>query len=449
MREKIITLLREKKFHELKTYLDTRNSVDLAGCMEELENEDLIVVFRLLSKEQAVDTFTYMESDLQEKLIHAMTDKELAEVTGQLFLDDTVDLIEEMPANVVKRILSSADAEQRRLINEFLKYPPDSAGSLMTIEFVDLKSYMTVQEAFDRIRKTGLNKETVYTCYVLNERRKLQGVVTVKDLLLADMEEKISDIMETNLILLNTLEDKEEVARKFHKYDLLALPVVDGEKRLVGIITIDDAVDVIQEENTEDFEKMAALSPSEEPYFKTTVYKHAKRRIVWLLLLMLSSTVTGAIIDEYQAAFSAFPLLVAFMPLLMGTGGNCGSQSSTLVIRGMTMDEIQLKDFLKVLFKEIRVGFFVGIILAVVNGIRIFIQYHKNPICLQLALVLGMSILCTVILAKTLGCILPMAAKKLRLDPAIMAAPLITTIVDTCSILIYFNIAIRVMEIVR
>lgn len=449
MREKILALLKDKKFHELKNYLDTRHSVDLADCMGELENEDLIVVFRLLSKEQAVETFTYMEPDLQEKLIHAMTDKELAEVMGLLFLDDTVDLIEEMPANVVKRILSSADAEQRRLINEFLKYPPDSAGSLMTIEFVDLKSYMTVQEAFDRIRKTGLNKETVYTCYVLNEGRKLQGVVTVKDLLLADMEEKISEIMETNLILLNTLEDKEEVARKFRKYDFLALPVVDKETRLVGIITIDDAVDVIQEENTEDFEKMAALSPSEEPYFKTTVYKHAKRRIVWLLLLMLSSTVTGAIIDKYQVAFSAVPLLVAFMPLLMGTGGNCGSQSSTLIIRGMTMDEIHLKDFLKVLFKEIRVGFLVGIILAIVNGIRIFIQYNKEPICLQLTLVLGMSILCTVILAKMLGCMLPMVAKKLRLDPAIMAAPLITTIVDTCSILIYFNIAIRVMEIVR
>ena len=447
MIERIETLLHEKNYAGLKRILEATNCADLVTYLEELKDEELIVVFRLLPKEQAVEAFSYMEHDMQERLIHSMTDKELKEVTENLFLDDTVDLIEEMPATVVKRILASADAGQRKLINEFLNYPPDSAGSLMTIEFVDLKSYMTVEEAFDRIRKVGVDKESINTCYVLNEHRKLIGVVSVRELLLSKKTEYIADIMETNLITVTTHEDKENVAQMFGKYDFNILPVVDNEYRLVGIITVDDAIDVIQEENTEDFEKMAALNPSEDSYFKTSVFKHAKNRIVWLLILMLSATFTGTIITRYEEAFAAIPLLVAFIPMLMDTGGNCGSQTSTLVIRGMVMDEIHLKDYLKVLFKEIRVASLVGLGLAFVNGLRIFIQYHSNPEHFELALVIGLAIFATVILAKMIGCTLPMLAKLLKFDPALMASPLITTIVDTCSILIYFNIAMRIMNL--
>lgn len=447
MEERIMELLEKKDYVSLRGELEAMNSADLAAYMEELKKEQLIVVFRLLAKEQAVDTFSYMEPEEQEKLIYAMTDQELAEVVGELFWDDAIDLIEEMPASIVKRILSHADASQRKMINEFLNYPQDSAGSLMTIEFVDLKSGMTVDDAFARIRRVGVDKETIYTCYVLNERRRLEGVVTVRDLLLADKEDKVADLMETNLIVATTLEDKEEVARKFLKYDLNVLPVVDKEQRLVGIITIDDAVDVMQEENTEDFEKMAALTPSDDSYFKISVLGHAKNRILWLLFLMLSSAVTGSIITQYENAFAAIPLLVAFIPMLMDTGGNCGSQSSTLIIRGMAMDEIHIGDVWRVVFKEVRVAAVVGVCLALVNGLRICIQYASNPDKYMLALVIGLALVGTVVLAKLLGCILPIVAKKLHLDPAIMAAPLISTVVDTCSILIYFNIAMAIMKL--
>lgn len=447
MEERIMELLEKKDYVSLRGELEAMNSADLAAYMEELKKEQLIVVFRLLAKEQAVDTFSYMEPEEQEKLIYAMTDQELAEVVGELFWDDAIDLIEEMPASIVKRILSHADTSQRKMINEFLNYPQDSAGSLMTIEFVDLKSGMTVDDAFARIRRVGVDKETIYTCYVLNERRRLEGVVTVRDLLLADKEDKVADLMETNLIVATTLEDKEEVARKFLKYDLNVLPVVDKEQRLVGIITIDDAVDVMQEENTEDFEKMAALTPSDDSYFKISVLGHAKNRILWLLFLMLSSAVTGSIITQYENAFATIPLLVAFIPMLMDTGGNCGSQSSTLIIRGMAMDEIHIGDVWRVVFKEVRVAAVVGVCLALVNGLRICIQYASNPDKYMLALVIGLALVGTVVLAKLLGCILPIVAKKLHLDPAIMAAPLISTVVDTCSILIYFNIAMAIMKL--
>lgn len=313
----------------------------------------------------------------------------------------------------------------------------------MTNEFVDLKENMTVDEAFRKIKKIGIDKETIYTCYVLNMSRKLIGVVTAKDLLLADREELIKDIMDTNIISVNTLEDKEIVARTFDKYDIIVLPVVDMENRLVGIITIDDAIDVIQDENTEDFEKMAAMLPNEESYFKTSVISHAKHRIIWLLVLMVSAMITGGIITNYENAFAAVPILVSFIPMLMDTGGNCGSQSSTLIIRGLAMEEIKAKDFLKALWKEIRVAIIVGIILAIVNAIRIVIQYND----ITLAITVGITLMATVILAKSLGCVLPMLAKKLKLDPAIMAAPLITTIVDTCSVLIFFNVAIMIMNI--
>ena len=443
IKEQVIELLENKRYSNLNKYMEQINIKDIPLLFEELTEEDMVLLFRLLPKDEAAEAFSYMEPDLQEKLINCLTDKELKLVIDELFMDDTVDLIEEMPSNVVKRILKTVNKEDRKTINELLKYPSDSAGSIMTTEFIDLKVNMTVEQAFEKIKKIGLDKETIYTCYVLDIKREIIGIVTVKDLLLTDRDILIKDIMETNVITVNTLDDKEEVAKQFDKYDFMALPVVDKEKRLVGIITVDDAIDVLQDENTEDFELMAAMTPTEDSYFKTSVFKHAKNRILWLLLLMLSATVTGAILNYYEAAFAAVPILVSFIPMIMGTGGNCGSQSSTLIIRGMAMDEIKPKDFFKAVWKEIRVALIVGIALAICNGIRVMIQYHD----LQLASVLGLTLVGTVCLSKTLGCALPMLAKKLKLDPAIMAAPLITTIVDSCSILIYFTIAVSIMKI--
>lgn len=443
MMEKVFELYENKRYSELKQLLEMMNRADIAQVLQEVGDEEMIIIYRLLSKEAAVETFAFMEPEQQEHLIHAMTDKELYEVTSLLFLDDTIDLIEEMPAIIVKRILRQADPNQRKLINEFLNYPSDSAGSVMTIEFIDLKAHMTVDQAFTRIRRIGVRKETIYTCYVLDDSRRLQGIVTVKDLLLADKSTTMEEIMETNLITVNTLEDQEEVVKKFDKYDLLALPVVDQEYRLVGIITIDDAVDVMKDENTEDFQRMAAMVPSDDTYFGTSVLQHAKHRIVWLLVLMLSATVTGLLITKYENAFASNLLLVSFIPMLMGTGGNCGSQSSTLIIRGMAIDEIHIKDFFKVLFKEIRVALLVGVTLASANAIRIYLQYKD----ITIAIIVGLTLVSTVCLSKMLGCILPMAAKKLKLDPALMATPLISTIVDTCSIVIYFTIALQVMKL--
>ena len=443
IKEQVIELLENKRYSNLNKYMEQINIKDIPLLFEELTEEDMVLLFRLLPKDEAAEAFSYMEPDLQEKLINCLTDKELKLVIDELFMDDTVDLIEEMPSNVVKRILKTVNKEDRKTINELLKYPSDSAGSIMTTEFIDLKVNMTVEQAFEKIKKIGLDKETIYTCYVLDIKREIIGIVTVKDLLLTDRDILIKDIMETNVITVNTLDDKEEVAKQFDKYDFMALPVVDKEKRLVGIITVDDAIDVLQDENTEDFELMAAMTPTEDSYFKTSVFKHAKNRILWLLLLMLSATVTGAILNYYEAAFAAVPILVSFIPMIMGTGGNCGSQSSTLIIRGMAMDEIKPKDFFKAVWKEIRVALIVGIALAICNGIRVMIQYHD----LQLASVLGLTLVGTVCLSKTLGCALPMLAKKLKLDPAIMAAPLITTIVDSFSILIYFTIAVSIMKI--
>lgn len=443
MTEKILELLEEKKFNDLKQILVDENIQDIAMLFEELDKEQIIIVYRLIPKDIAAEVFTYLEPEYQEKLINMLSDEEIKNVVNNIFIDDMVDLIEEMPSNVVKRVLKNVKPAQRKIINEFLNYPSDSAGSMMTIEFVDLKENMTVGQAFDKIRKIGLNKETIYTCYVLDMSRKLIGLVSVRDLLLAEKEDSIKDIMETNIITVTTLEDKEEVVKKFEKYDFFALPVVDKEERLVGIITIDDAIDVLQEETTEDFEKMAALIPSEETYFRTGSFTHAKNRIIWLLVLMLSAAITGEIITYYESAFATLPLLVAFIPMIMGTGGNCGSQASTLIIRGLAMDEIRLKDFGRALFKELKVSIIVGIVLFLINGIRIIIQYND----FKLAIVTGLALIATVILAKLLGCILPMLAKKIKLDPAIMAAPLITTIVDTCSVLIYFSIAVVIMNV--
>lgn len=443
MVEKIQELLENKKFAEVHTLLESVNSADIPSLFEELDEEQIVVVYRLLSKDMAAEVFVELDSDMQEQLINSFTDKELKAVIDDIFMDDTVDLIEEMPANVVKRILKTKKPAERKLINELLKYPEDSAGSIMTTEFIDLKENMKVEDAIEKIRKNGDDAESIYTCYVLTLTRKLIGIVSLKDIILANPGTLVKDIMDTNFIKVMTLEDQEDVAKKFDKYDETSIPVVDNEDRLVGIVTIDDAMDVLQEEVDEDFEKMAAMAPSEDTYFKTSVFKHARNRIFWLLILMISSTITGGIITEYENAFAAIPILVAFIPMVMGTGGNCGSQSSTLIIRGLANDEIKLKDFLKAWWKEVRVAFLVGVALFIVNFIRIMIQYNN----LELACIVGFTLLGTVTIAKSLGCLLPMIAKKFKLDPAIMAAPLISTILDTCSVLLYFNIATVIMRL--
>lgn len=439
--QEIKSLLEAKEFLKLKEYLEKVNSADIPSFFEELNEEEIIIMYRLLSKEKAAEVFTELDSDLKEHLIGALTDKELKEVVDELYMDDTADLIEEMPSNVVKRIIKNINSEDRKLINELLKYPDDSAGSIMTTEFVDFKENMTVDECFKKIKKEGMDKETLYTCYVLSLTRKIVGVVGLKDLLLTDKHATVGSIMDENVITVNTLDDQEEVAKKFDKYNKYALPVVDNEQRLVGIITIDDAVDVINEEVKEDFEKMAAVIPSEDSYFKISVFTHTKNRIVWLLILMLSSAITGTVITKYEKAFEALPLLVSFIPMIMGTGGNSGSQSSTLIIRGLAVEEIKLKDWLKVLWKELRIAIIVGIALFAVNFIRIYAQYKDLKLCLTL----GITLIGTIILSKTIGSLLPIIAKKLKQDPAIMAAPLITTVVDLCSIMLYFNVATIIM----
>ena len=443
MREKLEEVLKEKKYVTAGNILKDMEPADIAILLEECTKEEVLLLYRILPKELAAEVFVEMDGDTQEQLIKAFSDRELKEVLDELYMDDTVDIIEEMPANVVKRILKHSDPDSRKVINELLKYPKDSAGSMMTIEYVSLRKTMTVEDAFAKIRATGVDKETIYTCYVTEANKKLAGIVSVRTLLLSDKQSLIGDIMETNFISIETLEDQEDVAKKFDKYDFLAIPVVDKENRLVGIVTFDDAMDVIQEETQEDFEIMAAMTPSEDSYFKTTVWEHAKNRIFWLLFLMLSSAITGSILTKYEAAFASIPLLVSFIPMVMGTGGNCGSQSSTMIIRGLATDEIQMKDFLKAVLKELRIAVLVGSCLAIVNGIRVYLFYHSW----EIAVVLGLTLVITTALAKSMGCMLPMIAKKLGLDPAIMAAPLISTIVDSCSVFVYFNIAMRILPI--
>ena len=443
MIEKVFELLSKGNFKELKKLLNESNESDVAECLDELSKEDLAVVFRLLKKDEAVDIFSYMSSDTQEKLIETLSDQEVATIVSKLYIDDAADLIDELPANLVSKVLQNASPTKRKAINEILKYPEDSAGSIMTVEYVDIKSGLTVKECFDRIRRIGLNKETVYTLYVVDADRRLIGVTTVKELLMRDYDTCINDFMEDNVITVTTNEDKEEVAKMFDKYDFLALPVVDNENRLVGIVTVDDAMDVMSEENEEDFEIMAAMTPSENDYLKESVITQYKNRIVWLLVLMLSSIITGKIITNYEVTFSAIPLLVSFIPMLMDTGGNCGSQASTMVIRALATDEIEPKDVFKVWWKEARIGIMCGVTLGLVNGIRIFIQYHD----LGIAIVIACTLCLTAVLAKSLGCFLPLLAKAIHLDPAYMASPLITTIADACSLAIYFNIALMVLNI--
>lgn len=429
-------LLAKREFKALRSILNVMNTVDIASLLSELDDKEMAQAFRLIPKNKAAEVFANMGNAMQSYLISIFTEKELKDILNDMFMDDTVDLLEDLPANVVTRILETVEPQRRAQMNQLLNYPEDSAGSIMTTEYVDLRKWMTVQQAMAHIKQVGIHKETIYTCYVL-EARKLLGIVTAKDLMTAEDDTCIEDLMETEIISVRTHDDKEEAAHLFSKYDLLAMPVLDAEDCMVGIVTVDDAMDVMVEEATEDITIMAAMNPSEKSYFETSVFQHAKNRILWLLILMLSATITGTIITRYENAFAAIPMLVAFIPMLMDTGGNCGSQSSTLIIRGIALDEIHFKDIFRVMFKEFRVSILVGAALAVANGIRIFIMYRD----LNLALVIGISLIATIALAKLIGCILPLFAKKVHLDPAIMAAPLITTLVDTCSILIYFNVA--------
>ena len=441
--KEVIELIENKKINELRKFLENINSADFPSILEQIDEEKKIMVYRILPKNKAAEVFVELDHDAQEKLISNLTDNEIKNVMNEIYMDDAVDLIEEMPSFVVKRILANTKSENRKIINELLKYPDDTAGSLMTTEFVDLKENMTVNEAFKIIKESGIQKETVYNCYILSDDRILLGIIDIKDLLIAERDTLLKDIMDTNLIKVTTLEDQEEVSKIFDKYDCVTLPVVDKENRLVGIITIDDAIDVMQEEVLEDFEKMAAITPTDNSYFKTSVFEHAKKRILWLLLLMLSAAITGTIMANFENAISVMPVLVVFIPMLMDTGGNSGSQSSTLIIRGLAMDEISTKDIFKAMWKEFRIALLVGIVLAVVNGIRIVVQYQS----LSIAIVVNLTLIGVIIMAKLLGCILPILAKKIKLDPAIMAAPLITTIVDTGCILLYFSLAKMILKI--
>lgn len=444
MNRQIFTdLLKKKEFKAVRSILEVMNTVDIAALLAELDDKEMILAFRLIEKSKAAEVFAEMSSSMQAYLVEMFTEKELKELLDELYMDDTVDLLEELPANLVTRILEQVDKEKRTQINTILNYPEDSAGSIMTTEYVDLRRTTTVREAMDHIKKTGIHKETIYTCYVL-ENRRLVGIVSAKDLMTMDDDMTMEDLMEKEIISVTTHTDQEEAVRLLTKYNLLSLPVLDLQGYMVGIVTVDDALDVLVDETTEDMEIMNALSPSEQPYFETGVLKHAKNRIVWLLFLMLSATLTQTIIAHYEAAFTAVPLLVSFIPMLTDTGGNCGSQSSTLLIRGIALDEIHFRDIFKVVFKEFRVAIVVGAALAVVNGVYMVIRYH-DP---MLALLVSISLVATILLAKMIGCVLPLFAKKLRLDPAIMAAPLITTLVDVCSIMVYFQVATHLLHLV-
>lgn len=441
MIEKVGEMLKGREIQDLKKVLSDMNPMDAAEIIAGMPEEEQAMVFRLIPKDLAADTFVELDADIQENLIRLFSEKDLKKMLDDIKADDMTDLLDEMPANVVDKILATVDPRLRAEVNVLLNYPKDSAGALMTTEYVSLKQSTKVADAISWIRKNGNDKEDVYTCYVTDGKRFLQGIVTMRDMLLSDDTLELSAIMNTNLISVETQEDKENVAKLFSKYDLSALPVVDSENRLIGIITVDDAIDVLQDEDTEDFEKMAAIMPHEDSYFATSVWHHARNRLPWLLVLMFSSIFTGLIINKYEAAFATLPVLVSLMPMLSDTGGNCGSQTSTLIIRGMAVDEIRLKDFLRVFWKELRISLLVGVILACANGIRIYIQYG-NP---MLSLIIVLTLIFVVVTSKLMGCCLPMLAKAIHMDPAIMASPLLTTVVDICSVWIYFKIAVALM----
>ena len=438
LEKKIEELLAEKKYSEIKDVFAQMNGADISALFEEVPENKIPLLFRLLPKVLAAETFVEMEADAQKMLIQGFSDNELKDVFDELYLDDAVDIVEEMPANVVKRILANTDPDTRKMINEVLKYPDDSAGSIMTIEYVSLRLNMTVEEAIKRIRRTGVDKETIYTCYVTDENRVLLGSISIKTLLLADENDVIKDIMNTNFISAHTLEDQETVANKFNKYDLLAIPVVDDENRLVGIITFDDAIDVMQDEATEDIKKMAAIIPSDKTYFKTTVFETWKARIPWLLLLMVSATFTGMIITSFEDALAAYTVLTAYIPMLMDTGGNSGGQASVTIIRALSLEEIEFSDIFRVIWKESRVAILCGLTLSICNFVKLLLF---DRVTVQVALVVCITLAVTVLMAKIIGCTLPILAKKIGFDPAVMASPFITTIVDAISLIVYFRVA--------
>ncbi|MBQ8573090.1 MAG: magnesium transporter [Ruminococcus sp.] len=444
-------LLDDKKYKTLRDILTTMNAYDIAEMFADFHDSKIQILFRMLPKELAADVFVEMDEDTQEFLIKGFSDSELKEVVDELSADDAVDIIEEMPANVVKRILRQADAETRKQINELLKYPDDSAGSIMTTEFVNLRPSMTVDQAILRIRRTGVDKETIYTCYVTRDDSTLAGVITIKDILLADEDDIIENLMEENVISVGTLDDQEQVAQIVRNYDFMAVPVVDTENRLVGIVTFDDAVDVMEEETTEDIQKMAAITSSDKPYTKIGVFETWWHRFPWLLLLMISATFTGIIISSFEDKLAASLVLTAYIPMLMGTAGNAGSQSSVTVIRALSLEEIEFKDLLWVIFKECRVSIICGVTLAVVNfGKMLLVDQmllHNPDVTPTVALVVSLTILIVVVVAKIVGCSLPMVAKKIGVDPAVMASPFITTIVDTVSLLVFFAIATQILNI--
>lgn len=449
--DQAIELLNNKKFAALRTLLEEQNPADINDIIDELSDEKSVLVYRLLPKELAAEVFVEMDSDKQEFLINFFSDSQLKDVFDELYYDDTADIIEEMPATVVKRILRVVSPDMRKAVNELLKYPEDSAGSIMTTEFVRLKKFFTVQDSLDLIRSVGVNKETIYTCYVTDEKNHLIGIVTAKDLLLSDLNEPISEIMEENVIMVNTYDDTEQIVLMFSKYDFLALPVVDKESRLVGIITVDDAIDVMQEETEEDFSKISAITPSDTEYLKTPVLKLWASRIPWLMILMISATFTGMIISGFESALAVLPILTAFIPMLMGTGGNAGSQASVTVIRGISLGQVEFRDFFRVLWKECRVSLLCGAVLGVAAIGKVMLVDNllmKNPeVTIFVALVVGLTLFATIVSAKLIGCALPLIAKKVGLDPAVMASPLITTLIDTVSLLVYFYFATLLLDI--
>ena len=437
----ITELLEQKKYASLRDILTEMHPADVATMFDELEKRQISLLFRLLPKELAAETFVELDPDNQEALIKAFSDNELREVLDEMYLDDAVDLVEEMPANVVRRILQNTDEETRKMINEVLKYPKDSAGSMMTIEYVQLKESMTVADSFQTIRRTGIDKETIYSCYVTDQNRHLKGIVTAKGLLLSDSEMLIGDIMDEDVISVFTTDDKEEVVQKFQLYNLIAMPVVDKENRLVGIITVDDAIDVIEQEATEDIETMAAITPTDKPYLKTGVFETWWKRIPWLLLLMISATFTSVIINSYDAALATLGL-AAFMPMIMGTGGNAGSQSSVTIIRGLSIGEIEMGDIIRIIWKELRVSLLCGITMAIATFGKIMLIEQPG---FMTAVVVSLTLVATIVTAKLVGCVLPVLAKRVGFDPAVMASPFITTIVDALSLVIYFRIATMIL----
>lgn len=438
------SLLESRQYTRLRQTLSEENEADIAALLEELEEEDMLKVFRILPKDLAADVFAHMDVDNQQFIITSLSERDAGVIVDNLMADDAADLLEEMPANVVKKILAQASPETRRDVNQLLRYPEDSAGSIMTVEYVDLKENLTVDEAIARIRKIGMDSETINVCYVLDEGRKLVGTVALRHLLLGQPEETVGEIMNENVISVSTLTDQEEVARKFQKYDFVAMPVVDNENRLVGIITVDDIMDILEEEATEDIEKMAAITPGDKPYLKTGVLETWKSRIPWLLLLMVSATFTGKIIASYESALGACMVLSTFIPMLMDTGGNAGSQASVSIIRGISLDEIRFRDLAKVVWKELRVSLLCGITLAAANFVKLML-FDKTG--LTVAAVICLTLVATVFVAKIVGAILPMLAKRAGVDPAVMASPFITTIVDALSLMIYFRIAVALLPI--